>query len=107
MWLELDGRPVFSRGRVLLFDAIDRHGSINAAAREMGISYRRAWGYIRAMEARLGVGLVETRTGGSHGGGASLMAEARRLLAGFERLERGINGMVDRRFDSEFGQRRG
>ena len=106
VWLELDGEPVFSRGRALLFRAIDSHGSINAAAREMGISYRRAWGYVKAMEARLGVALVETRTGGAQGGGATLTAAARELLAGFECLEQGVNGMVDKRFEAEFRGRR-
>ena len=105
VWLELDGEPVFSRGRAQLFRAIDRQGSINAAAREMGISYRRAWGYVKAMEARLGVPLVTTMQGGAHGGGASLTEAARELLAGYERLERGVEDEVDARFAAEFGRR--
>ncbi len=100
VWLEVDGKPVFSRGRGMLFHAIDKHGSINMAAQEMGISYRRAWGYINAMEERMGVKLVETRKGGAHGGGAELTSEARELLAKFERLERGLNRFVDKRFES-------
>lgn len=102
VWLESGGKTVFSRGREMLFEAIDRHGSINRAAREMGIPYRRAWGYIRAMEERLGVTLVETRKGGPGGGGAELTSAARELLEGFRRLESGIDGIVDRRFGKEF-----
>ncbi|MHB0867435.1 MAG: winged helix-turn-helix domain-containing protein [Thermoleophilia bacterium] len=99
VWIEIDGRPVFSKGREMLFRAIDLHGSINMAAREMDISYRRAWGYIKAMEERMEVTLVETRKGGAHGGGAELTAEARELLARFKSLERGLNELVDKRFD--------
>jgi len=75
------------------------------AAREMGITYRRAWGYIKAMEERLGVKLVETKTGGAHGGGAELTDEARELLAKFETLERGLNQIVDKRFGKLFDTR--
>jgi len=102
VWLEVDGKTVFSKGRQLLFEAIDQYGSINMAAREMGIPYRRAWGYIKAMEERLGVKLVETRKGGAHGGGAELTDEARELLSRYERMERGIGDIVDRRFRKEF-----
>ncbi|MHB1391282.1 MAG: winged helix-turn-helix domain-containing protein [Thermoleophilia bacterium] len=102
VWLEIDGKPVFSKGREMLFHAIEKHGSINMAAREMGIPYRRAWGYIKAMEERMGVALVETRKGGAHGGGAELTAEARELLARFGSLERGLNELVDKRFDKLF-----
>lgn len=107
VWLEIDGEPVFSRGRALLFRAIDRHGSINAAARETGIPYRRAWGFVKAMEARLGAPLVTTKKGGADGGGASLTPAARELLAGFERLEQGVNDMVDERFVALFDDGRG
>ncbi len=102
MWLEVDGKPVFSKGRGMLFHAIEKHGSINMAAREMGITYRRAWGYIKAMEERLGVKLVETRKGGAHGGGAELTSEAKDLLSKFESLKRGLDQQVDKRFDKLF-----
>ncbi len=103
VWIEVDGEPVFSKGREMLFLAIDEYGSINRAAREMGIPYRRAWGYIKAMEERLRVPLVETSKGGAGGGGARLTGEARELLARFGRLEQGIDKLVDERFDRMFG----
>jgi molybdate transport system regulatory protein len=102
IWIEVNGEPVFSRGRAMLLNAIDTHGSINRAAREMGISYRRAWGYVKAMEKRLGVSLVETRAGGTDGGGATLTGAARQLLQRYEDLESGINELVDRRFKNVF-----
>lgn len=102
VWIEINGKPVFSKGRGMLFRAIEEHGSINMAAREMGITYRRAWGYIKAMEERMGVKLVETRKGGAHGGGAELTSEAKELLAKFESLERGLNQQVDKRFGKLF-----
>lgn len=69
LWIEVDGKTVFGRGRRFLIEAIDRYGSINQAAKEINISYRKAWGYIKAMEERLGMKLVERQTGGKNGGG--------------------------------------
>lgn len=102
IWIEIDGKCVFSKGRVVLLEAIDRYGSINRAAAEIGISYRRAWGYIKAMESRLGMDLVSTKTGGAGGGGAMLTDEARRLLRKYDDLEAGISEMVDQRFEHIF-----
>jgi len=45
LWIEVGGRPVFGRGRRFLLEAIDSYGSINQAAKEINISYRKAWIY--------------------------------------------------------------
>jgi len=105
IWLEIDGKCVFSKGRVILLEAVDQYGSINRAAAETGISYRRAWGYIKAMEKRLGMDLVETKTGGNGGGGATLTDDARRFLSRYEALAEGIGEMVDKRFGDIFNQK--
>jgi molybdate transport system regulatory protein len=98
LWIEVKGRPVFGRGRRFLLEAIDRHGSINQAAKEINISYRKAWGYIKAMEERLGFKLVERQAGGRNGGGAILTSDARSFLKKYESLEKGIQELVDGRF---------
>lgn len=102
LWIEVEGEPVFGRGRRFLLDAIDRYGSINRAAKEINISYRKAWSYIRAMEQRLDLKLVERQAGGKYGGGAVLTQEARKFLRRYEELERGIEAIVDRRFEKIF-----
>ncbi|OGW27473.1 MAG: ModE family transcriptional regulator [Nitrospirae bacterium GWC2_57_13] len=102
IWIEVDGEPVFGRGRRFLLTAIAAHGSINQAAAEVGISYRKAWGYINAMEERLGVKLVERRTGGRHGGGAVLTPEATAFIRKYEMLESGIREIVDKKFKALF-----
>jgi molybdate transport system regulatory protein len=103
LWIEIDGRPVFGRGRRFLLEAIDIYGSINQAAKEINISYRKAWGYIKAMEERLGFKLVERRAGGRNGGGAMLTSDARLFLKKYETLEKGIQELVDERFRETFG----
>ena len=102
LWIESEGKPVFGRGRRFLLEAIDRYGSINHTAKEINISYRKAWGYIKAMEERLGFKLIERQTGGKNGGGAILTEDAREFLKKYELLERGIQELVDERFNEIF-----
>jgi formylmethanofuran dehydrogenase subunit E len=102
LWIEVSGEPVFGRGRRFLLEAIDKYGSINRAAKEINISYRKAWGYIKAMEERLGMKLVERQTGGKNGGGAVLTEDARKFLKNYEALEKGMQELVDERFDKIF-----
>ena len=102
LWIEVDGKPVFGRGRRFLLEAIDQYGSINRAAAEISISYRKAWGYIKAMEDRLGIKLIELQTGGKNGGGAVLTEEARAFLKNYEALEKGMQEVVDERFNEIF-----
>ena len=102
LWIEENGRPVFGSGRKLLLEAIERNGSINRAAQEMNMSYRKAWGALRAMEERLGVKLIERSAGGKNGGGALLTDDARMFLNKYEALEKGIQELVDERFKAIF-----
>jgi len=105
LWIEVDGKPVFGRGRRFLLEAIAKYGSINQAAKEISISYRKAWGYIKAMEDRLGIKLIERQTGGKNGGGAILTEEAKVFLKNFEALEKGMQELVDERFNKIFRRR--
>jgi molybdate transport system regulatory protein len=101
-WIEVDGKPVFGGGRRCLLEAIDKYGSINQAAKEINMSYRKAWGYLNAMEERLGMKLIERQTGGKDGGGATLTENARKILKKYSELERGLQKIVDERFKKIF-----
>ncbi|MGY6214827.1 TOBE domain-containing protein [Methylolobus aquaticus] len=70
-----------------LLEAIDRIGSINRAARDVGLSYKGAWEMIERannLSPRL---LIETATGGREGGGTKLTATGRKLLDLFTKLQ--------------------
>ncbi len=103
IWLEIKGEPVFGSGRRALLNSIDKLGSINRAAKDTNISYRKALSYIQSMESRLDKNLVERQAGGKNGGGAMITKEAREFLDKFEKLERGINELLDLRFLEVFG----
>ncbi len=106
LWIELEGEPFFGRGKMMLLAAVGRYGSINRAAREVGISYRKAWSYIKAMEKRLGIRLVECRAGGKGGGGAELTPEIRDFLGRYDAIEKDIRKAADERFRELFGPQR-
>ncbi|MBW8306976.1 MAG: LysR family transcriptional regulator [Thiobacillus sp.] len=57
-------------GKVQLLEAIRDTGSIAAAGREMGMSYKRAWHLVDTMNRCFESPLVEASKGGAHGGGA-------------------------------------
>jgi molybdate transport system regulatory protein len=74
-------------GKADLLEAIGRTGSISAAGREMGMSYRRAWLLVEAMNANFKLTLVETATGGRSGGGARLTELGIEVLARYRAME--------------------
>lgn len=50
VWLELNGQPFLGDGRYRLLTSVERTGSINSAAKELGLSYRKAWSQLQVME---------------------------------------------------------
>ena len=74
-------------GRADLLGAIARTGSISAAAREMKMSYRRAWLLVEAMNTAFRQPLVETLTGGRSGGGARVTELGTEVLHRYRAME--------------------
>jgi molybdate transport system substrate-binding protein len=72
VWVERAGQAVLGKGRLELLEAIDRWHSISEAARQMGMSYRRAWLLVQSINEAAGKSLVTSATGGRRGGGAQL-----------------------------------
>lgn len=75
-------------GKVALLEAIEDTGSISAAARKLGMSYRRAWMLVDDLNRRLSKAVVQTAPGGKHGGGATLSPTGRKLIALYRDIER-------------------
>ena len=74
-------------GKADLLEAIAATGSISAAARRMGPSYRRAWLLVDTMNRSFKAPLVAAAKGGAHGGGAALTEEGARVLADYRAAE--------------------
>ena len=84
MWLETISREriLDGEGFALLLD-IDRTGSITASARNLGMSYRKAWGLLNEVEQHLGFRLTDKRRGGAAGGRTLLSSEGRQLVRAY------------------------
>ncbi len=78
---------VLGPGKVDLLEAIGRTGSISAAGRELGMSYRRAWLLSDALNRMFPEPLVTASPGGSRGGGAKLTDYGRGVAAAYRRVE--------------------
>jgi len=88
LWLDWDGAFLMGPRYLHFLDAVDRAGTIRAAGREVGWSYRTCLNRIREMERVLGAKVLATRRGGSSRGGARLTPQARRLVKLFARWRR-------------------
>jgi molybdate transport system regulatory protein len=74
-------------GKIALLEAIRSTGSISAAARSLGMSYRRAWLLVEEINAALLEPAVTAETGGRHGGGAVLTAVGVRIIDLYRAIE--------------------
>lgn len=79
--------PAMGPGKAELIARIGRSGSISAAARAMGMSYRRAWQLVEALNETYRQPVVTTAIGGKRGGGARVTAFGERLVAAFRAME--------------------
>ena len=78
-------------GKADLLEGIATTGSISAAAREAGMSYRRAWILVDTMNACFAKPVVVTAKGGANHGGARLTPAGRAILARYRRLSSLVN----------------
>jgi molybdate transport system regulatory protein len=74
-------------GKISLLEAIARTGSLSQAARDIGMSYRRAWLLIDSMNSDFDVAVIRATVGGSGGGGAQLTSFGRELIQAYRKLE--------------------
>ena len=85
-------------GRYRLLREIGRVGSLAQAAQKMGISYRKAWGDVRAVERWLGFELIERHRGGSGGGASTLNERGKKLLEAYGRVQANLHKQAHRQF---------
>jgi molybdate transport system regulatory protein len=84
----LGGRkPAIGPGKAELVEHIAETGSISAAARAMGMSYRRAWQLVEALNRACREPVVITAIGGKRGGGAEVTPFGRKLVRLFRAME--------------------
>ena len=96
LWLDQAGGAPVSAKRIALLEAIGAHGSITAAAKAVGLSYKAAWDAVDAMNNLSTAALVVRATGGRHGGGTRLTEHGRQLVELYRKLEGGQRRVLER-----------
>lgn len=85
-------------GKIALLERIDDSGSLSQAARELEMSYRRAWQLLESLNAAFREKVAETSKGGRGGGGAVLTPFGHELIKTYRAFERDIQARAQRRF---------
>jgi molybdate transport system regulatory protein len=103
IWLTNDGKA-FGKGPYDLLMAVSQYGSLNEAAKKMGMSYSKAWKVINMIEGRLGFALLRRETGGSGGGGSYLTTEAKDFLKKYSQFLAEADQALTDLFQKHFGE---
>ena len=94
LWLECGGKKYYGPELMELLGTIAETGSINKAAKQMPMAYKRAWEIINQLNASSAKPLVETHIGGENGGGLVITPEARQLMAYYKSLVQEFLGFL-------------
>lgn len=102
-WIDIDGKKFFGPGRAQLLMMIDKNGSLSKAAKEMGMSYRKAWSMVEDMNLRGQQPYVELHKGGTKGGGAELTETGKKVLSTFLKMNDKITATVQQHTEEMLG----
>jgi molybdate transport system regulatory protein len=103
LYLNADGKRIIGKGGAQILDAIEKHGSMTAAAKELHMSYKFIWDYLTRMRRRLKTRVILTHRGGTRrtkrkgGGGTTLTPTAMALLKNYQETERRIHAIISKR----------
>jgi len=82
-------------GKIALLESIATYGSISAGAREMNMSYKRAWDLVEELNTIFGKEVLSAQKGGRHGGGAQLTPVGLALVSRFRAIERAAHAAAE------------
>lgn len=104
IYLEAGGR--IGPGKIALLEKIGETGSISAAARAMGMSYKRGWDLVDETSRLVGRPVTQTRAGGAKGGGADLTDAGRELVRRYRAIEQATAAAAEPHIAALFGEER-
>lgn len=95
IWIEHNGDILLGEGRVALLKAIDQMGSLSKAAKSMGMSYKKAWNLVDAVNSRAARPVCQRVVGGKAGGGTEITPYGKQLIETFENLNKNCWNYLD------------
>ncbi len=96
IWIECNGERFFGPGPVELLEKINDTGSINQAAKQMQMSYKKAWEIITMLNTGSDKPFVITQTGGSSGGGSVISGEAKEMIQWYRQLRERFKTFIEK-----------
>ncbi len=99
-WLMGQGEAYVGIGRITLLEKIDQLGSINQAAKEMSMSYKKAWKLIDELNQMFEEPLVVKEHGGKAGGGTQLTDKGHLVVKEFRRVEEKLKAFLQEMSDN-------
>ena len=97
-------RVFFGPGVVELLERISQTGSLNTAAKQMNMSYNKAWRIIRKAEEELGYALIDKSIGGHNGGGSTVTKKGKVLTAKFLLFQKETYKLTNQFFTDIFSE---
>jgi molybdate transport system regulatory protein len=95
IWIEIEGKMLLGEGRVNLLRAIEKEGSLSKAAKAMGMSYKKAWSLIDAVNKHAKKPVTKSSIGGRGGGGAELTVYGKSLVETFDSINQNCWSFLD------------
>ncbi len=96
------GEIFFGPGVLDVLNLVHKNGSLSQAAKEMEMSYNKAWRIVQKAEKLWGKKLIVSQIGGSQGGGSRLTQEGKKLVKKYENFEKEANQKVKQLFNDIF-----
>ena len=98
IWIEKDNVPFLGNGRIQLLKEVDKTHSMNAAAKSLNMSYKKAWRLLNEINSSAKEPVLEKQIGGKDGGGTHITPYGKRLIERFEKLNEACIGFLEKEF---------
>jgi molybdate transport system regulatory protein len=99
IWIsDVNDKGILGDGKWLILKKIQEKGSLKAACDDLGYTYRRTWGDLRAIERFFGFPLLEKHRGGTEGGSTSLTPEGLKLVDAFNKFHTSVDSTIQAGF---------
>ncbi|WP_026810744.1 winged helix-turn-helix domain-containing protein [Arenibacter latericius] len=95
IWIEAGDNVFLGEGRVKLLKAIDEEGSLSKAAKSLGMSYKKAWTLVDAVNKSATKKVVVKTVGGAKGGGTKITPYGKKLMEAFENINKNCWAFLD------------
>lgn len=95
IWIESDNHVLLGEGRVQLLKAIETQGSLSKAAKNLGLSYKKAWSLIDSVNKSAKKPVTINSAGGKGGGGAELTDYGKQLITVFDEINQNCWTFLD------------